>query len=92
MPVLVPNRPVRTDEPLLLVENRLEPGTHLFRLVVVNDAGVESAPVEREVTVLPRTIVPPIGPPIEPPIDRPVGRLSDARKRPRRGGGDDGHA
>ena len=51
MPVLVPQKPFRTLEPVLLVENQLAPGPHTFRLVVVDDSGVESAPVQITVEV-----------------------------------------
>lgn len=60
MPVLTLNRSVTTEEPVLLVENRLAPGPHLFRLVVVDDAGEASDPAERVVTVLDRSV--PVGP------------------------------
>jgi hypothetical protein len=51
MAVLKPNVPVPTPEPVLLVENKLAIGTHRFRLVHDDEAGVESDPVERDVVV-----------------------------------------
>jgi hypothetical protein len=48
---LVANRPVKTALPTLQVDNQLRPGTYVFRLVVVDDAGLESRPDEITVTV-----------------------------------------
>jgi len=55
VPVFTPNQPVVTRESSVVVENRLEPGRHRFRLVVVDDDGNESAPDEVVVVVLGRT-------------------------------------
>lgn len=51
MVTLVVNRPFKTDSPTLQVDNKLRPGTHVFRLVVVDDEGLESRPDEITVTV-----------------------------------------
>lgn len=60
MPVLSPNKPHRTREPQLLIENELAPGTHRFSLVVVDDSGNESAPATISVTVRrPRPVLDP---------------------------------
>lgn len=61
MPVLTPGRALRSREPRLVVENELAPGRHLFQLVVVDDGGLESAPVELVVNVV-RRVTPPVGP------------------------------
>ena len=51
MPVLEPNRALRSTEPLLKVENDLPPGRWHFRLVVVDNDGVESQPADLFVTI-----------------------------------------
>jgi hypothetical protein len=86
MPVLVPGRPVEQREPVLVVQNRFEPGVHRFSLVVVDDSGSESEPdviavtVRRAIVVRPDLIVlepvvvrpDPIGPVVSPVIVNPV--------------------
>ena len=57
MPVLAFQKPVRTAEPQLLVENELEPGSYRFRLVVVDDSGNESAPNDLIVQVRPVRVI-----------------------------------
>jgi hypothetical protein len=42
-----------TREPRIDVDAGIKPGTHVFRLIVVNDKGVESPPVEQTVTIVP---------------------------------------
>lgn len=51
MATLTPGRPVTVQTPELLVENQLTPGRHRFRLVVIDEAGLESEPAELVVTV-----------------------------------------
>ena len=51
MPVLQANRALRSTEPLLKVENDLPPGRWHFRLVVVDNDGVESRPADLFVTI-----------------------------------------
>ena len=51
MPVFVPNQPVTTREPMVVVE-RLPAGRHRFRLIVEDDEGNRSAPDEVIVTVV----------------------------------------
>lgn len=41
-----PNMPVKTREPMIVVDAGLPVGSHRFRLVVINDRGRESKPVE----------------------------------------------
>jgi hypothetical protein len=65
MPVLVQGVATRSRAPTLLVENKLEPGSWRFRLTVVDDSGLESAPAELVVRVLDPPRQPPAGP-IEP--------------------------
>lgn len=67
MPVLVPGQTVATREPRLLVENRLAPGSYVFRLSVLDEARNESAPVELTLRVQ-RTIVDPLRPIVQPVI------------------------
>ena len=55
MAVFTPGVPVSTDDPVVAVE-QLPPGTHRFRLEVVDDAGNHSA--ADEVTVVVRAAVP----------------------------------
>jgi hypothetical protein len=50
-----PNKPFTTTKPTVLVDQCLRPGAYRFQLVVVNDAGVSSKPVEVIVTVDIRT-------------------------------------
>jgi len=42
-----------TREPRIEVDAGIKPGTHVFRLIVVNDKGVESPPVEQTVIIVP---------------------------------------
>jgi hypothetical protein len=75
MPVLEPGRTVATREPTLRVENRLAPGSYVFRLTVLDAARNESAPVELTVRV-PRAVIDPVIRPdlgaIVTPVIRPV--------------------
>jgi hypothetical protein len=54
MAEFVPDRELTTREPRIDVDPGLKPGKYLFRLVVVNDRGEESAPDERVVTIVDR--------------------------------------
>lgn len=63
MAVFQPNRPVTTSEPRVVVDAGLPPGRHRFRLVVVDDSGLSSAPDEAVVTIGRSTIPIPIPPP-----------------------------
>jgi hypothetical protein len=73
MPVLVPGRPVEQREPVLVVQNRFEPGVHRFSLVVVDDSGIESEPDVIAVTLRRAIVVEPVRPPIvDTRIDVPV--------------------
>ena len=58
MPVLAINQPLSTTEPLLVVENKLEPGKYRFRLVVLDEAKNESVPADIVITVNPKVIDP----------------------------------
>jgi hypothetical protein len=89
MPVLEADREVRQRRPEILVENRLDPGRHTFRLVVVDDSGLQSAPALLTIEVRRRTIDPgpvilenprPTGP-IPVLIDRPVLPVRSPRRR-----------
>src|SRR5207248_1087668 len=52
MPALELHQPCETTEPRLRVENILLPGRHRFRLIVVDDDGIESDPVDTLVTIV----------------------------------------
>ena len=52
MPVLVAGKPLRSKLPTLLVENKLEPGEYVFRLVVIDDEANASVPADLVVTVV----------------------------------------
>src|SRR5256884_2802980 len=52
MPTLELPQPFETTEPRLRVENILLPGRHRFRLIVVDDDGIESDPVDTLVTIV----------------------------------------
>jgi hypothetical protein len=68
MPVLVPNQAIEQAEPLLRIDNALDPGRHRFALVVVNARGVASELAVWDV----RVAAPPIPPPPSPnPGDPP---------------------
>ena len=51
---------VETEEPVLTVENNgerfLAPGTHVFQLIVIDDAGNESKPATLQITVRDSTL------------------------------------
>lgn len=73
MPVLVPGRPVEQREPVLVVQNRFEPGVHRFSLVVVDDSGSESEPDVIAVTLRRALVIDPVRPPVvDTRIDVPV--------------------
>ena len=94
MAVLALNQPVTQGDPVLQVENRLAPGRYRFQLVVIDTAGLESAPADLIVSVEapPPPPTPPTGP-FRPPIFRPdrfdrIDRVLDPRIfRPRRPNG-----
>ncbi|MBL9035445.1 MAG: hypothetical protein JNN33_11820 [Rhodospirillaceae bacterium] len=46
MAILIPGRPYTQAQPRLMVENKLKPGLHRFRLTVTDESGNESAPDE----------------------------------------------
>src|SRR5205823_8389097 len=52
MPTLELQRPFETTEPRLRVESILLPGRHRFRLIVVDNDGIESDPVDTLVTIV----------------------------------------
>src|SRR6266567_6547506 len=52
MPTLELQRPFETPEPRLRVESILLPGRHRFRLIVVDNDGIESDPVDTLVTIV----------------------------------------
>jgi hypothetical protein len=73
MPVLVQGRPIEQRDPVLVVQNRFEPGVHRFSLVVVDDSGTESEPDVIAVNVRRALGVDPVRPPIiDTRIDVPV--------------------
>lgn len=49
----VPNVPVETKKPIVVVDPGLSPGPHRFRLIVENKKGLQSKPAEIVVTVKP---------------------------------------
>jgi hypothetical protein len=65
----VPNVPVATSEPTMVVDAGLAVGTHRFQLVVFNARGQASKPQTFDVVIEPRLVVPvtPITP-IRPPL------------------------
>src|SRR5437763_14222442 len=52
MPTLELQQPFETTESRLRVENILLPGRHRVRLIVVDDDGIESDPVDTLVTIV----------------------------------------
>jgi hypothetical protein len=54
MPVFEPQQAITTEQSNISVDAGLAPGRYRFQLVVINDQGNASAPVEREVVIVPR--------------------------------------
>jgi hypothetical protein len=76
------NQTIETAEPTIAVDAGLPPGRHRFQLVVIDDAGRRSRPVEAIVEIQ-REIVPP------PPVIRTEPRsdpVPPRRKRSRKPG------
>ncbi len=46
-------RPIVTKEPTITIDNKLEPGTYRFQLVVTRADGTESQPIIQEITIMP---------------------------------------
>jgi hypothetical protein len=96
MTVLSLNKPFVTDVPTLVVENQLAIGAHVFRLVVVDDDGLQSDPFDATVQVVEGRTINPTLPittipvrPIDPigPIEQPVNPVIRGRTIiPPRGG------
>lgn len=68
MPEFVPNQPVTLDKSVVDVTfgatvKSLDPGTHTFQLVVVDDLGVSSDPVQTKVVVQGKPVAVLSGPP-----------------------------
>ena len=68
----VPNQPIETRTPAVVVDAGLPVGSHVFRLEVVNARGQRSQPVEVTVTIV--RLTPPIPPIIPIPPPTPIGR------------------
>ena len=67
-----PNIPFSSQRPTVVVDAGLPAGSHRFRLVVFNENGQQSSPVEFTVRVLPR-LNGPINPePFEPIVVEPI--------------------
>lgn len=95
MPVLKPGVPLTLDQPVLVVENKLSPGRYRFRLVAIDNAGLESEPAEMVVTVEAPVAEPVLRPdrvlrpdiltrPVVEPVARPVLRpgITNPIRRP----------
>ena len=52
MAVFKPDQPIETEKPVVEVENKLEPGTYRFELIVIDDEGNKSAPALALVNVI----------------------------------------
>lgn len=52
MPPFTAGQTLVTREPRIVVDPGLKVGEHTFQLIVVNDRGVESLPVETKVTIV----------------------------------------
>jgi hypothetical protein len=55
MTVLTVGKPVTTNTPRLQVDNTLPVGAHVFRLVVVDDDGLQSDPFDATVRIVEAT-------------------------------------
>ena len=76
------NRPIRTTEPKITVDNQLRPGKHRFRLEVIDSADLRSEPSDVVVTVDPLR---PSRPVVRDPRIDPTPGLTDREPfRPRR--------
>lgn len=77
MPVLQLNVPITTETPVLLVENKLPIGAHVFRLVVIDDDGLQSAPFMTVVDIVEGPVIGPVGPvgPLSPIPVNPIGPI-----------------
>jgi hypothetical protein len=96
MPRFLPNRPITSGEPTIVVDAGLPAGRHRFRLEVIDSAGLRSTPSDAVVTVTDagpsrppiRPVQPPlISGPITPnpirPGTTPIRPLTDGPVRPR---------
>lgn len=54
---LEPNKPFESSRPAIVVDAGLRPGDYRFQLIVVNDQGQRSLPVEVVVTIEPSGII-----------------------------------
>jgi hypothetical protein len=88
-----PNIPFASPNPTIVVDAGLAPGDHRFRLVVFNERGQQSAPVEFTVSVIRRIIIDPTRPTPGPvvvdprpvrPIPVPPTPVERPTRRPRR--------
>jgi hypothetical protein len=69
MPVLAVGKPISSDAPTLLVENKLAAGTYTFSLVVETASGLASAPAMLKVVVRSLVVVkPPVGTVLNKPV------------------------
>lgn len=83
MTTFVPKQPVSTRESVVTVDAGLPAGVHRFQLVVVDAAGLKSAPVTVDVRIQRLVIGEPVIVDPRPPI-----RVPPSRVRPLRGSGD----
>jgi hypothetical protein len=91
------NQTIETAEPTIAVDPGLPPGRHRFQLVVIDDAGRRSRPVEAIVEIQ-REIVPPppvirtdpragpVRPPLDPALGPTVGVTTSPPGAPQSGG------
>ena len=91
------NQTIETAEPTIAVDPGLPPGRHRFQLVVIDDAGRRSRPVEAIVEIQ-REIVPPppvirtdpragpVRPPLDPALGPTVGVATSPPDAPHSGG------
>ena len=82
MPRFQPNNMVETTEPSITVDRGLNPGLYRFQLVVIDNAGRQSEPVERVVRIV-RVIRPPQATPDEQPDAAEPSSRSARRRRKR---------
>jgi hypothetical protein len=77
MPEFSFGKTVRSEEPVVRVDNLLEPGLYRFQLIVVDDENNESAPAELVVQVFEGKTPPP------PPVPREEESAAPTRGRPK---------
>jgi hypothetical protein len=54
MPTFDPQKPIVTNEPVIVVDGGLPPGRYIFQLVAIDESGNQSEPATRTVIIRPK--------------------------------------